>query len=50
MRKESSSPVSQENQRKSEVNLVRVLISIIVGVVVALLPPPEGLTSESSPA
>ena len=47
MRKESSSPVSQENQRKSEVNLVRVLISIIVGVVVALLPPPEGLTSET---
>ena len=36
----------EKKTKKSEISLIKILISIAVGVVIALLPPPEGLTPE----
>lgn len=38
--------MAEQKSRKSEINLVKILISIAVGVVVAILPPLGGLTPE----
>ena len=47
MGKNETSTPSAQQQRVSEVNWIRALIAIAVGVVVGLLPAPEGLSTET---
>lgn len=47
MGKNETSTPSAQQQRVSEVNWIRALIAIAVGVVVGLLPAPEGLSAET---
>jgi len=46
MSKETTSKALEKTAPKSEVHLIKAAIAIVVGVVVALIPAPEGLTPE----